>query len=313
MKNVLLGMFLIFLTNAMCYGQNKKEQIYILNQRVDSLLSIVSNQSSSIVQLKSDLSDKNQVIAKKDKEVNALQRDLKNRESQLKEKNNQINKLSTTVDSLKIYKLNAYSRTDISWYELHEYLDTNGFSYNNNGLAYNDENFRGEIAIDGALNGPFAIWLSPLSGNKKYSFCFESQAAPGLYLLNLETMDSKNISPGFVTDWLSWSPNIDYAILEIDNSSPELIAYNLIQNSYEVLDFNKDLKKENGNIVEKINFDLKNLLWVSDTTFSIVANITCNDYADDSCDYKKSSVVLRSYKYFYDIKKDQIVNTIVID
>jgi len=314
MKNVYLGIFLILLSNYECFGQSKKEQINTLNYRVDSLLTIISNQSNLITKFTNNLLEQNEILSKKEKELQELQRDLTNYEIEIKVRNIQINKLSKSIDSLKVLLLNAYSHSNIDWSKLETNYEINGFKLSNIGeLTYHDKSFSGEIALNRHDN----IMVSPLSGNKKYSFCFSYEGQYSdysrLYLFNHETMSSKKIDIMYPLLWLSWSPNVDYVILgRYYEADMALFTYNITQNTVIELDFSKDVKKEDGFWVEEIRFDLDNLVWVSDTTFSVVVNIHCNPYVlEDLCDNAQRKVVLRSYKYIYDIDKNLIINTIL--
>lgn len=106
MKIIILSIFL-FAIALIGNSQNKKEQIVVLNNRVDSCLNVINEQTQTlnsnqktIENSKINLATKKQEISKIDQKISELQQKLEKENKLSEEKNNQIISLKNERDAL---------------------------------------------------------------------------------------------------------------------------------------------------------------------------------------------------------------------
>ena len=123
MRSIILFMFLA--ASIFGYSQSKKEQIELLNKRVDSLNHVLNslnfqiNQKNSIIsEFQTRIIDLNKVIEIQEIQLSKLEKDLREKELTLKKKNEEFvllsKKINGILDSLK--EIEAYQKLDtITW------------------------------------------------------------------------------------------------------------------------------------------------------------------------------------------------------
>jgi hypothetical protein len=295
-------------------GQNKKEQINILDQRIDSLLSVVSKQSNTIGQLTLTLSELNEKLANLNKDFSLLNETAKKDRNELTKKDIQIAQIAKAYDSLSILLYNQYANSKTEWTRINIGETIRGFSFSKDfTLSYNEKLIKGVVIRKDASN----IDISPCSYDNHwvivhtYQNYMEEYEQPGLFICDLFSNKAYSIKTGCPLLWLSWSPNLKNVLIGSYWES-DMRLYNVEISTLKISDikFDADVVKDaEGYLLEELSFEDETVKWISEKLVNIIVNINCNPYMDEvNCDNEKRNIKLRSYTFTLDTQTNKIIN-----
>jgi len=319
MKKYTIILILIFLANINIFAQNKKEQIIILNNRIDSLLNIVINQSNTISQLSIEINSLNQKLIEYNNFQSQLKDSVSKKNIDIINKDKLISQLTFSKDSVSKLFYNQNSCTNTDWTIIDKGNSINDFTFDKNfNLFYKESIIKG-VEISKVTN---SIYISPISADNKSVICFtygefiSEYNKPRFFLCNLETLTSNTISLKTAPLlWLSWSPNLTNVLVG-GYYEADMTLYNITINPFSLqeLKFDADLIKDDDNSpLEEISYDCNNVKWISENNVNIIANINCNPYIADDCGNDERKILLRSYTFTYDVKNNKTIKKILND
>jgi hypothetical protein len=298
MKNAILSLVMLFFTTCIL-GQSKKDQISILNQRVDSLINIISKQNNTINLLNS--------------EIFGLKESFSTKNTQLEQKEFLITKLAKTNDSLLVVLYDQYIHCETEWTNLSKGEKIRNFSFNEDfTLSYNSILIKGVVIREDATS----ISISPISFDNHwvivhtYQHYMEEWEQPGFFICDLVGNKAYTIKPGCPLLWLSWSPNLTNVLygsywegdMRIYNTNLKTLK------EYE-LEFPADIVKDaQGYLLEELSIKEESVKWISKDSFEILVNINCHPFTQDDCDDNKRNIITRSYTFTYNVTTNKFEN-----
>jgi hypothetical protein len=301
-KNTLCLIVLLF-TNIHISGQNKKEQIDILDQRIDSLLIVTAKQSNTIKQLVLNISELNEKLSNFDKDYSLLNEIVKKDKIELAKKDLQIAQIAKAYDSLSILLYNQYANSTTEWTRINIDETIRGFSFSKNLiLSYNGKPIKGVVIRKNATT----IMISPCSYDNRwvivhtYQNYIEEWEQPGFFICDLFSNIAYNIKTGCPMLWLSWSPNLKNVLIGSYYES-DMTLYNIEINPLKIseIEFDADIAKDaNGYSLEELFFEEESVKWISENSVNIIVNIL----------NEERTVKLRSYTFTLDTQTNKIID-----
>lgn len=308
-------LLIALLSNSIIYGQNKKEQINILDQRIDSLLSVISKQNNTIGQLTTTLFVLNEKLSNLNKDLFQLNETVKNEKNVLEKKELQIAQLNKTNDSISILLFNQFAHSQTNWSIINLGETINNFTFSKELKLFYKDKLLSDLVI---RKNASSIGVSPCSYNGQwviidtYQSYIEEYDQPGFFICDLFKNKTYNINPNMPPlHWLSWSPNLTNVLIgSYYEANMNLYNINLKTFKQDEIKFPVDLVKDDQGIaLEEVSFNGESIKWISDKSLEIIVNVNCNPFIDEeNCDGDKRHVILRSYTFTFDVQTNKIIN-----
>jgi hypothetical protein len=271
---IALSFILIF---SFAFSQNKKEQIKILNLRIDSLnqninskKSQINNKNTVILDLENQIQNLKKITDQKKLEESIIKKTLLEKDIQLDEKNNEINMLTNNLNRLKDSILSLNLKLDTVIWEINE-------------LLWNQSEFNIKLVLPIAkFEKPFGHFL--VSRDKKikiqfdYNYTDSGEEAPSFY----EQQDAINYySKGLHNIEISATDNFS---IKGKNEANELIYIKGVYDYFESMSGN-DIGEPrwlwSNTIILKVIVNEKNI-----TDYNYISDLLNRTFNSNSIFYK---------------------------
>jgi len=301
MKKCLILSIFVFSMHFL-FTQSKKEVLEIINKKIDSLSTEISNQKQQNIALQRKINQISDSLTLLNNELSAC----KNSDTILRSEFDSKNRSNENATNAFLdYVYTNYSEKS-SWTELIKGNDkVQSFEFTkDNELKYLGNVIKGIRHYENATK----IEVSQHEYRNDYELCLtydNDNDQVLLYLLDLKTYQAFEINIiHYPLSWYSWSPDRTFVILgRYDEGDMELFCLNIETKKLFKLDLYGDLRPGAAIYEHEIVFEVEKLIWISPTVIRIITHT--NNFNTDTEEILR--VKEFTFVYYYDIIQNKIL------